>query len=264
MKKLTHTIQAHTCPEAWVAATEYVLGQPKHEAYYLALAIESPEKMTPNDFLVHDQVDQFLRSYDEEPVTTVAGTIFPANHYMRDGVKGVYESFPATFPRIKGRSWGTYAMRMMQKEGKNETVRPLKFLVEKMKANLKLMRGAYEINLVADESFEMPIYQVEKDKKKLRGQPCLSHLSFKVYHDGTLTLCGIYRSHFYISKAFGNFIGLAQLQSFVAAETGLAVGPLICYSTHARIDTNPWNLTEIRALISRCKAALLAQSPDQE
>src|SRR6266498_3866963 len=89
MKNLTHTIPAQTCPEAWVRAVEYLIDQaPKREAYYLTLAIESPEKMTPNDFRVFDLVDDFLRSHGQPPLTTVAGTIFPANYYLRGGAEG--------------------------------------------------------------------------------------------------------------------------------------------------------------------------------
>lgn len=263
MNEITHTIQESTCPEAWVAAAEYVFGQPKHEAYYLTLAIENPERMTPNDFVVHDQVDAFLRSHDEEPVATVAGTIFPANHYMREGAKGVYQTFPETFPRVRGRSWGTYSMRMLENKGKDETIRPLQVLVKKMKDNLRY-RAAYEMNMAVEDAFELPIYQVEKDKKRLRQQPCLSHLSFKIYVDNSLTLAVMYRSHYYVSKAFGNLMGLAQLQSFVAAEVGLTVGPLICFSTLARIDTGRWNLSDAEQLISSCKAALSEPPPNQE
>lgn len=56
MKQLTHTIQAQTCPEAWVKAIEYLVEQNKQEAYYLTLAIEFPDKMTPQDFYIYDVV----------------------------------------------------------------------------------------------------------------------------------------------------------------------------------------------------------------
>jgi thymidylate synthase len=254
---LTKTIPAQTCPEAWVATAEHLLSQPKHEAYYLTLAIESPEKMRPSDFNVHDHVEAFLRSYSKAPIATVAGTIFPANYYSREGAKGVFEDFPETFGKIRRRSGGPfYAMRMLRREGKEGMINPLKDLVEKLSNNKKHFRSAYEVSVAEDDSFELPLYQVEKDRRLLRRQPCLSHLSFKVYVDGSLTLAAMYRSHYYISKAFGNLIGLAQLQSFVAAEAGLKVGPLICYSTHARIDTNPWKISDIRKLISTCRATL--------
>jgi|SRR6266542_1836378 len=264
MKNLTHTIPAQTCPEAWVRAVEYLIDQaPKREAYYLTLAIESPEKMTPNDFRVFDLVDDFLRSHGQPPLTTVAGTIFPANYYLRGGAEGVYEDFPGALSKMdRCSSWGTYAMRMLRKDSKGDTINPLQVLVEKLKNYMRRMRAAYDINFAdEDDAFELPIYGVE-DANRLRQQPCLSHLSFKLYPDDALTLAAVYRSHYYVSKALGNLLGLAQLQSFVATETGLTVGPLICYSTHARIDPSPFKIADIKGLLSQCKTALSAPLPN--
>jgi hypothetical protein len=258
MKPLTLTIQAESCPRAWLEAVEHLLSLDKYERYNLTLAIEAPHKMAPIDFRIHDLVDGFLRVRDQMPLTTVAGTIFPANHY-RNGAKGVYEDFPRDFSKLDGHSWGTYAIRMLRREGKSGTINPLLELVTKLKNHKHLHRLAYEINLADadDDAFEIPIYRAKEDFKRLLQQPCLSHLTFKVnYADNTLMLVVMYRSHYYMTKALGNLLGLAQLQSFVAAETGLNVGPLICHSTHARIDTGKGlSLTAVRQLISQCKAA---------
>jgi hypothetical protein len=51
-------------------------------------------------------------------------------------------------------------------------------------------------------------------------------------------LTAIYRSHYYIERALGNILGLAQLLTFVAAEVGVDVGSLVCHSTYAVIDTD--------------------------
>lgn len=266
MKLLTHTINARTCPEAWLSAFEFLSTQPQYEFYNLILAIESPGVMTPQDFRIHDLVDAFLRSHNEEPISTVAGTIFPGNYYLRDGVRGVYEIFPdEIFPKIDQHSWGTYAMRMLRRKGKDgEIINPLKIMVDKLKKQVEKekqrMRLAYEINLTDtdDDAFDMPIYRPTEDANRFLQQPCLSHLTFKLYPPDDLILTVMYRSHFYMSKTLGNLLGLAQLQSFVAAETNLTIGPLICHSTHARIDTGPsWTLTEVRQLLSECKSVLL-------
>lgn len=260
MTELTHTVPADTCTEAWVDAVEYLLTQPAHEAFNLTLAINSPQKMTPNDFRVHDLVDEFLRARESEPLTTVAGTIFPANYYLRGGAEGVYETFPKVFSQLDKHSWGIYAMRMLRKRGKDGTINPLKTLVSKLNRHMQRMRSAYEMNLSDedDDAFELPIYRPAEDANRLRPQPCLSHLTFKLYPGNSLMLAVMYRSHYYVSKTLGNLFGLAQLQSFVAAETGLEVGPLICHSTHARIDTGTaWSLAEIKQLVTQCRAALL-------
>lgn len=258
MKPLIKTIQAESCSRTWLAAVEYLLNLDKRERYNLTLAVESPGIMTPVDFRIHDLVDEFLRARDQLPLATVAGTIFPANHYLRNEAKGVYEDFPEEFSELERHSWGTYAMRMLRQEGKNGTINPLEVLVKKLKNNKKKFRLAYELNLAEtdDAGIEIPIYSAKTDLNLLLQQPCLSHLTFKVYQGSALMLVVLYRSHYYVTKALGNLLGLAQLQSFVANETGLDLGPLICHSTHARIDTTKGlSLNNVKQLVSQCKAA---------
>jgi hypothetical protein len=71
----------------------------------------------------------------------------------------------------------------------------------------------------------------------------------------------MYRNHFYVEKAIGNLIGLAQLLSFVAAEAGVRVGPLICHSTLAELDTGSWGVGGIAKLIEQCRAAESESQP---
>jgi hypothetical protein len=118
------------------------------------------------------------------------------------------------------------------------------------------MRAAYEMNMVeSHDMLEIPIYAAETDAKRTRGQPCLMHLSFKlVPTQERVMLTVMYRNHYYIEKALGNLIGLAQLLSFVAAEAGVGVGSLICHSTLAELDSGSWGVGGIAELIKRCRA----------
>jgi hypothetical protein len=194
-------------------------------------------------------------------VATVASTIFPANFYLQRGATGIYEDYVKVHPQLP-RHWGTYAGRMLRKlaasEGKNRgaEINPLRILVEKMKkqATGGRMRAVYEMNLIDDrELLELPIYNAITDARCTRGQPCLSHLSFKLVSAGQkVTLTVLYRNHYYIGKALGNLIGLAQLLSFVAAEAGIGVGPLVCHSTLAELDTGTWGVGGIAKLIEQC------------
>jgi hypothetical protein len=255
MNTLIHVIEADSCPQAWLLGVEHLLAQPQREAYDLLLGIRSPYQMSPDDFRIFDLVDAFLRRTEHLPITTVAGTIFPANHYLRHQAAGVYEEFPEEIAKLPKTSSGAYAMRMLRKKGKNGTFNPLQEMVEKIQRLRTHNRSAYELNLVdLEDTFELPIYDAKDDYKLHMGQPCLSHLSFKICGDDSLRLTVMYRSHYYITKTLGNLLGLAQLQSFVAAETGLAVGPLVCHSSHARIDIEKGvTLRGIRELVSVCR-----------
>jgi hypothetical protein len=66
----------------------------------------------------------------------------------------------------------------------------------------------------------------------------------------------LYRYHYYIEKALGNLLGLSQLLYFVAKETGLGVGPLVCHSTYAVLDTEGgWRIGDVKQLVGECRRA---------
>ncbi len=119
------------------------------------------------------------------------------------------------------------------------------------------MRAVYEANLVEDTDYlELPIYDAERDARGTRCQPCLSHLSFKLLPHDRVMLTVLYRYHYYIEKALGNLLGLAQLLYFVAKETGLGVGPLVCHSTYAVLDTEGgWRTGDVKQLVADCRRA---------
>jgi len=254
---LVHLIEADTCPQAWLKAVEY-LSSNHNGAYNLVLAVRRPEVLTPADFAIHDVVDGFLRDHGRPPLTSIAGTIFPANFYLHGGAEELY-TYPQIYPRIPSQ-WATYAIRLLRKStyrsdnGRAE-INPLRIIVEKMQKQFAggRMRAVYEANLVDADSLELPIYDAGRDARGTRCEPCLSHLSFKLLPCDRVMLTVLYRYHYYIEKALGNLLGLAQLLYFVAKETGLGVGPLVCHSTYAVLDTEGgWRRGEVKQLVADC------------
>jgi hypothetical protein len=260
-----HHVEAKTCAEAWLKAADYLLTQDDYTTYSMILDVETPLTMTAADFRVFDEVDQFLRGHERFPLVTVAGTIFPGGLYRKHGPSGVYDVYPTdVYPRVK-EQWGTYAFRMVRRHGPNGMeMNPLKVLVEKLQRQLKTahpLRAAYELNTV-DCFADLPLYDATSDSTRTLSQPCLSHLSFRIRTGNSLMLTALYRSHYYIQKALGNLLGLAQLQAFVATETGINIGPLICHSTYAILerDTGQWGKSEIEKLIKNCDEAARNQA----
>jgi len=258
---MIHPVEGQTSAEAWLKAAELLWDTQDRIAYNVILDIADPVTVTAADFAVLDTVDTFLRRFPKaKPLTTVAGTIFPAGHYARHGVEGVYERYPAAYSKMK-KGWGRYAMRMLRRKGKDgEEINPLQILVEKMRGQLagSRLRAIYEIGTMDEELYDIPIYAPASDAscQAIGQQPCLSHLSFKIMPDDRLMLTAIYRYHYYVGKALGNLIGLGQLQQFVADQVGLKVGPLVCHSTYAKLDTEGgWKVADLKALITNCKAA---------
>ena len=259
--ELSQTATAESRGEAWLQSVERLLDDPSGEAFNFIVEVQNPSQSTARGRLIEDEVDEFLRVHDSWPLQTVAETLFPASEYRRDGVAGVYGYPEEVYPHIRDQhtnSWGTYAHRLTRRElPDGQTMNPLEACVEKMKVELgrkSLVRVRYEID-VLDTAFDLSTHDVTRDSKGRFGDiPCLSHLSFKIADRERLLLAATFRNHYYIERLPGNLLGLSQLQQFVADETGLTSGPLVCLSTLAQIDTKRWRRSEVKELVSRCNA----------
>jgi hypothetical protein len=267
MAKILHAFEGPTCVSTWLQAIEYL--EKKKTACNIILGIETPTRLSAEDYRVQEHVNRFFACHEALPINTVATTIFPGSDYLHGGSQAVYEEFPKTFDKIR-EGWGTYAMRLLTKslpaaDGKS-LQSPLKQLVSKMKRQRETsrMRSVYEASLIENDDVltDIPIYRALSDAKHIRGRylPCLSHLSFKLLPNDTVVLTAIYRYHYYVQRALGNLLGLAQLLSFVASEVGVEPGPLICHSTYATLDTDSgWTAMEVRQLIDECKKLAVEQ-----
>lgn len=262
-------IEASNCIDGWLKASQYLIERPGRRAYSVVIEVENPLSLPPEDRVVYDIVDDFLRSKDGMPLSTVVNTVFPAQLYKKHGAPGVYERYPALFPTIQchadARNWGTYAMRMIQRvDHEGRTIYPLRETVAKIARQAKLVgakRAAYEVGTV-DPFTDIPIYEPGRDRASIMGGPCLSHVSFKLMDNRALMLTGFYRSHFYVERALGNLLGLAHLQNFVAEQAAIPLGPLVCHSSMAQLDTaaGRWNAGDVRDLVERCTSTRASSS----
>jgi hypothetical protein len=117
--------------------------------------------------------------------------------------------------------------------------------------NTTRIRSIYEIGTFV--AGDLPIYDPDSDRTLPMGQPCLSHLTFKIIGENLLSLTVLYRSHYYVERVLGNFIGLSQLLAFVAKETDLEVGPLVCHSSYAKLESGKgWSSADVVRLLANC------------
>ncbi len=250
-----------TCELAWLEAAEHLAQVSDNSEYNLVVEIAKPTWHTAADLRVRATVDQFLRRHNTHPISTVAGTIFPAAEYVNHGVRGVYEFYPEqVYPAIKeSTEWGRYAYRLVRWEtASGRVINPLEILIGKMKQQLtngRRMRACYELSL-ADSAIDLPLYDPTIDAHQARGGPCLSHVSLKLGAADTLYLTALYRSHSYVARALGNFLGLADLQAFICEQTGLSPGPLMSVSSYSRLETDGgWSRGEALHLVRDARSA---------
>jgi hypothetical protein len=262
------SVSESTCELAWLVAAEHLATAHDHTEYNLVVEIKSPTAHDDSDHRVRAIVDTFLRHHDANPVSTVAGTIFPTAQYIDHGTPGVYQVYPdEVYPEILGSNdWGRYAHRLVRWPPKSKTpINQLQIVVDKIAAQLanrQRMRACYDLSLT-DSGIDLPLYDPVVDRKRIRNGPCLSHVTLKLGPTDTLYLTALYRSHSYVARALGNFLGLASLQAFVCDQTGLSPGPLMCVSSYARLETDDgWPLREALNLVLAARAAVTAAAPE--
>ena len=235
-----------TRAEVWLKAVDYLANNTDfHEEYNLILHIPNPINGNNKGEFIEQEFGQLLAASNCESLHTVAETIFPFSEYRLSKNQGVFEDYPeVTYPKIKklpGNTRGTYAYRILRGTNwKNEECRPLENIIQRLKTQLSnrgTIRMAYELP-VSDITNVSDITDINiaKHDTNTRGFPCMSHISFKICpKKKALLTTVIYRSHDYLQKALGNFLGITRLQWFVANEVGLDVGELTCVSTYASI-----------------------------
>lgn len=251
---MARVFEAERVVPAWADAVKYLDGHGR-QGRNLLLEIASPLECTEADRATIAIVDKALRESSDLSVKTVANTIFPQSMYLRYGRPAFYDAFKTAMVRAtKKGTWGTYALRIMERRAKDpaETINPLDQIVQKLikatsdgnpyQANYELGVAEPFEDLDPPGQFgcELPTFNVARDGACVSNIPCLSHLSFKLTARRRVDLTAIYRSHYYAQRALGNLIGLSQLLGFVARESKLVTGILTCVSTHAVLDLASW------------------------
>jgi hypothetical protein len=241
---MTKLIESRTRLEAWALATSLLFDSDDRSRRDLILSISEPEvehELTESAF---EALDENYEKAEEYPIHTVAEWIFPAYLYRTEGIEGVYETYPErmqTFGSVT--NWGTYALRMVNRVNPEtgDEFNPLERLIEKMgkarnDSGFQTFTSCYELGFLSGP-FDIPLYDPAADRKRYRGGPCLSHVSFKLMDD-EVHLSAFYRSHDYRFKVPGNLLGLARLQECVSQEIGASIGELVIHSSRAYIQSS--------------------------
>jgi hypothetical protein len=272
------TIKATSISGAWLGAIDAVLGA-GGSASNVIVAIEPGAHGAHREITaVRELFDRFLATHASKGVRRirkVADTIFPTDFYRggpgQDAREHLYR-MQRRASRIERRFiWrGTYFDRLIDWPGGNGTesdldrnqleraVRRLQKAKRNQSANELALSSSLpeEVENSSESSGDLRVQDPSQDKNP-RGFPCLSHVSLTL-HDGRLALTALYRNQFFLTKAYGNFLGLADLQQFIAAEAGCAVGEMVCIATHADAEVHSSGISRaaITNLVEHCRAAM--------
>lgn len=253
-------VAAEDLSTAWLQTLEAVRALPDGYGFHTVTRIADPTSEKPQ---VRAAVDTLLAEREKEPVLTVANTIFPASMAASSATPdALVERYRAALPTMRrlhhDNHRGTYFGRMVAYAAPAAPVDQLGNLIKKLKSergNRSPKTARYEMGLDEPSSHEtdattadggaIQVYAPGRDNA-IMGFPCLSFCSFQLDGD-RLHLVSQYRSQRLVQRGYGNYLGLARLQSYVAEQTGLALGELMIIAGRVEADITKHRL---KALIN--------------
>ncbi len=240
-----------TIAEAWLDALQW-LHFNKREAFDLVVTIADP---TPehSDPAVMAALDKLLVRKKFQEVATVANTIFPtqlaSTSRSREHLYSKYRFLSPRLRKLGPNRRGIYFERLIHFPLQQDSSRAnqLEVIIRDLQGQVaRRARGQGPLQHV----YEAQVFAPGLDRLP-QGFPCMSSLSFHL-EGQRLRLSATYRNQYYVRKALGNFIGLAQLQRFVAQAARLDQGPLTIHAFHAQIDPEV-GMRATEALIRDCR-----------
>jgi hypothetical protein len=245
--------------EAWREGLRVLAVAKAMRTPHLVVTIDDP---IAEDMAVRIVLDEYLARRDFQSIDTVANTLFPSALYHGKGhAHELFELYKQGVPvirRFEGNAHGTYFQRMVAWPRQGEDVNQLERALERVSSALEKGIGSrcahgQEIAISDPSDFDIPdirIVSPELDGKQLIGFPCLSHISLTL-EGRVLHMCAVYRSHFYIKRAYGNYLGLGRLLDFLSTESGAVRGELTCVSTLAQVSPKEATVAEVSVLINK-------------
>ena len=246
---MTRCLEATSVSEAWVAAVAAVLDDDDQHVNHLLIRATEP---LPELDQIRSACDELLADLKLQGVDTVRNTIFPYETALDvpdpDDLTAEYvEMYPAL--KRLGSERGTYFGRIVAyPRADGSTGNQLVETVKKL--------GAAHAGKRWTSTYEVNIYSEQKDTNITRSFPCMSHLAFHLDGD-RLDCLATYRSHDVIDKAYGNYLGLAQLQEYLALRSGFTPGELAILAGRAFITTAKRTYPRLREIVADAGAAAI-------
>lgn len=271
-------IEASDISTVWVNAMAYLLDQGgKTPNLIMCLTPPGVGEEIP---AVRSIFNAFLKEHESKrirPIRKVADTIFPQDFYRggpgKEARDHLYQ-MQRNASRVERRfiKSGTYFDRLIDWPAdrnvrtdvdRNQLERIIKSL-QSDRSRGKNNGNKYELavsiplkqDMEATEACDLRIQNPILDRRPT-GFPCLSHISLTLF-GGRLDVTAQYRNQHFITKAYGNLVGLSDLQKFIAVEVGCRAGELVCIATHAdaEIGEEHIGIREIRSLVATCRSLL--------
>jgi hypothetical protein len=237
-----------------------IVDNPGNEIAPLVLTVTDfdPAQEPPEDRAVRDALDTVLKQKNKISVSDVAFTIFPQRLWImaRGDRQKLFEFYKMAFPayqamnrRVNGR--GLYFERMtMYGRGPCEG-NQLEWILSQYRSGVR--RSMLQATTFDPERDHTASAQL--------GFPCLQHVTFEPTKAG-LVVNAFYATQQLFDKAYGNYLGLADLGAFMAHEIGMPLAQLNVMVGVIKLERISKTDAALEPLIAAARACLTAK-PEQ-
>lgn len=227
---MAHFIQSNNCLTAWRDVCQHILQN--GDGFNLLVEIQNPLAFTSV------QLSEITNSglITSSQLNDVINTIFPYKLWLRSPTLSnnqFYDKHEQLYLRgkslhKKNRSrWGNYFLRFT-KFGINQS-NQLQPIIDGINTRTNDQKACYI----------MHVSSIDTDNNtRVIGNPCLQYVQFGFYNNA-LHLSAVYRNHDFLTKALGNYIGLARLLEFVCNNTNKPMGSITIQSLHYELKKRP-------------------------
>ena len=211
---------------AWIRLLLCILRGPGTEISPLVLSVTGfdDEGVVPEDPTVRQALDRLLKRKRKLKVEDVAFTIFPQRLWKlsRGNRSRLFSLYRATFPRWRAMNRrangrGMYFERMVMYGRGPCDGNQLEWILSQNSSRAGVRRSMLQAATFDPERDHVASAQL--------GFPCLQQVSFEPTSLG-LVVNAFYATQQIFDKAYGNYLGLAQLGTFMAHEMDMRLARL--------------------------------------
>jgi hypothetical protein len=275
MSALRNTVTLRTCPmnnvtpeplvindtnlsRAWARTFLRTLENPGTEISPLVLSLSgfNTDGTVNEDAGVRGALDALLTDMDYWDIETVAFTIFPQRYWTLAGGDRakLFAIYRDAFPRIQAMNprnnrRGLYFERLMMYGRGPCSGNQLEWILSQYEDHTSVRRSMLQATTFDPERDHIPDAQL--------GFPCLQHVTFVPSRAG-LVVNAFYATQQLFDKAYGNYLGLAQLGAFMAHEMELPLARVNVNIGIAKLDRPGKTDSKLAGLISAARMCVEA------
>jgi thymidylate synthase len=250
-------VEDRNLSHAWARAFLHVIEHPGKEISPLIISVTGfdDDGVAVEDETIRIALDRALSIKGKRSIEDVAFTIFPQRLWkMAQGNrKRLFDMYRDAFPRYQAMNKsanrrGLYFQRLT-------TQGPEQCQGNQLEWILSQFGGRHGVR---DSMFQASIFDPARDhvSDAQLQFPCLQHVSFQPTEEG-LVINAFYATQKLFSKAYGNYLGLAQLGSFMAHEMKKKLVRMNVFVGVEKFDEYAKSEAVFRPLIEAARACLV-------